>query len=137
MTLTTLPTRPELHAEAERLLAIRLPPEPWRPAPPLPEPRIGTASVAGRLTVSLADRPDAIEVSRRFYAIVDVPDLAEVEIRLPRPIWWRRWPVSSLRLAFDGWRDLPSVRFVVVGWSTEQVRDACEQLREAIAKFAE
>lgn len=128
--------RPKLGAEGERLLAIKLPPERWRPAPPQPEPRIGAPSVAGRLTISLTDRPDPVEVSRRFYAVADAPDLAEVEIRLPRPNWLRRWPITSLRLALDGWRDLPSVRFVIVGWSTEQVRQACDELREAIAEFS-
>ncbi|WP_395729639.1 hypothetical protein [Nakamurella sp.] len=127
--------RPKLGAEGERLLAIKLPPEHWRPASPQPEPRIGTPSVAGRLTISLTDRPDVIEINRRFYAVADAPDLAEVEIHLPRPTWWRRWPMSNLRLALDGWRDLPSVRFIIVGWTTVQVRQACDELREAIAEF--
>lgn len=129
--------RPKLSDGTERLLANNLPP--LRPIPmSIAAPaRIGTPSVAGRLTISLTDRPDPIEVSRRFYDVRDAPDTAEVEIRLPRPTLWRHWPLTHLRFALDGWRDLPSVRFVVVGWSAEQVRAACEVLREAIGEFAE
>ena len=135
MTLTTLPTRPELSAEAERLLAIKLPAQPWvRPTPP-PPPRIGTPTVTGHLVVDLRDRPDAIETSRRFYEVRDAPDNCMVEIRLPRPQRWRRSSIS-LGWALEGWRDLPSVRFSIVGWSARQVREAVEDLRRAIEEFA-
>lgn len=130
-----LPDRPVLSAEGERLIAIKQPAPRWRPAPPPPAPRIGRPTVAGRLVVDLTDRPDVIEVAKRIGALTFAPDGAEVEIRLPR--WWSRWPAGSLSLALSSWRDFPSVRIIVVGWTTQQVRDTCHELRAAIAEFTE